>query len=590
MNQTRNPYLINKALKNFLLASVMTMAIGQLTTTVDGIIVSHLVSPDALSAITLFLPVNLVITAVTTLLAMGACIIATKAMGRRDKDAVNGILSTALMSVLFAGLCLGVVGFAFSDKIAWLLTQDEHLYPLLVPYLRVMLGCALAMMLNTFFNQCVQIDGFPKRVTMAMAIIGVTNILFDLVLVNIWGIVGSAIATILSFLFAIAFQSTHLFRKQSGIRFHLGLSGLSKYLGPNLIQGLPMLISNLVLTFLFFAMNNIVQGSLGHNGMFVMSVCMNIFMIGLMLSNGFGSTITSLGGFLYGQSDYSGVRFLVKRCLQAILLLTITFTVFVEVAPGVISSMFGANTPELQQLANDGLQVFILCIAPFCLVIAMSNHFQMIGKIALSPILILMIPVFLLSLMKLFAYLDPSPDATEHTPLLWYAFPVSSGLAFLCTFLLSEIIRFKERTTHMTLLTLLPLNQNNPTYELSIPNDETHFNQTIGNLKDIILQFCKDEKRINQISNSVEELLLNTLHHSGIKGNGHYSDLRFILADDRFTVSLKYEGRAFNPLLVSVENRKIGLNIVFGLCEELDYKYMYGQNMLYLTWTLLNEK
>lgn len=404
------------------------------------------------------------------------------------------------------------------------------------------------------------------------------------VLVTICGIVGSAIATILAYIFGTAFLCCHLFSKQSGIHFHLALSAFSKYLRPNLIQGLPMLISNIVLTTLFFAMNTIVQGNLGHNGMFVMSVCMNIFLIGLMLGNGFGSTITSLGGFLYGQRDYAGVRFLVNRCLQAILILTLAFTLFVEVAPGVITNLFGANTPELKLLVNDGLRVFILCLAPFCLIIAMANHFQMIGRIALSPILILMIPVFLLSLMKLFALLDPSPDTTRHTPLLWYAFPVSSGIVFLCAFLVSEIIRFKERPTPLTLLTLLPLNSSDQIHELSIPNDETHFNQTIGNLKDIISQFYMDEKRINQIANSVEELLLNTLQHSGIKDNGHYSDIRFIKTDDRFTVSLKYEGRTFNPLLLNADNRKLGLNIVFGLSDEVDYKYMYGQNMVYLSW------
>ena len=196
MKETRKPYLINQALKYFLIASVLTMAIGQLATTIDGIIVSHMVSPDALSAITLFLPMNLVITAFTTLLGIGACIIATKAIGRRDKDAVNGILSTALLSILAVGACFAVAGFVFGDKIALLLTQDEHLYPLLVPYLSVMTGCAVAMMLNTFFNECVEIDGFPKKVTKSMAIIGVTNILFDFVLVYFLGIVGSAIATI----------------------------------------------------------------------------------------------------------------------------------------------------------------------------------------------------------------------------------------------------------------------------------------------------------------------------------------------------------------------------------------------------------
>ena len=590
MDQNKNYYLIGKALRYFLFASVLTMAIGQLATTIDGIIVSHLVSPDALSAITLFLPINLVITAFTTLLGSGACIIATKAIGRRDKEAVSGILSTALTSILIAGVCFLVVGFGFGDKVAALLTQDAHMYPFLVPYLSVMMGCAVAIMLNNFFNQCVEIDGFPKKVTIAVTIIGVTNILLDLIFVSLWGILGSAIATILAYLFGTAFLFSHLFSKHSDIHFRIKWSGFRKYLGPNLLQGLPMLIGNLVLIFLFYAMNNIVQAKLGHNGMFVMSVCMNIFLVGLMLANGFGGTITSLGGFLYGQRDFAGVRYLVKKCLFAIMIIAISFSLFVEVVPGAISSLFGANTPELEQMVNAGLRAFIVCLAPFCLIIALANNFQMIGKVALSPIVILMIPVSLLSLMMLFAHLDPSPDATVRTPLLWYAFPVSGCLAFLCTFCIAEIIRLKERPNPLTHLTLLPLRDGAHLYELSIPNDRESFVQVIAHLKEILMQFCKEEQQINQICNSVEEVLLNTIEHSGIMGNGHYSDVRFVENDGQFTVAVKYEGRAFNPLNTTLQERKIGLSIVFGLAEEVDYKFMYGQNMVYLSWNKINKQ
>ena len=144
----RNAYLITKAMKNFLIASVLTMAINQLNTSVDGIIVSHLVGPDALSAVTLYLPVNLIVTALGTLLGIGATIIAAKAIGRRDKEAVSGILSTALASLILAGICLGIAGFAFADVITGWLTQDEHLYPQLRAYLSVMLGLGLMPMLN----------------------------------------------------------------------------------------------------------------------------------------------------------------------------------------------------------------------------------------------------------------------------------------------------------------------------------------------------------------------------------------------------------------------------------------------------------
>ena len=46
MREGLNTYLTTRAMRSFLIASVLTMAINQLNTTVDGIIVSHLIGPD----------------------------------------------------------------------------------------------------------------------------------------------------------------------------------------------------------------------------------------------------------------------------------------------------------------------------------------------------------------------------------------------------------------------------------------------------------------------------------------------------------------------------------------------------------------
>lgn len=579
MNQTKNYYLVGKAFRNFLSASVLTMVINQLTSTVDGIIVSHLVGPDAFSAITLYLPVNLIVTALGTLLGIGACIIAAKAIGRRDKEAVSGILSTALGSLMVAGVCLGFVGFAFGDTVTELLTKEEPLRPHLQAYLTVMLGMGFVPMLNQFLGQCVDIDGFPIKVTRAVMLIFVSNIVLDFVLVGAldMGVRGSAIATILSYFIAILLYLIHIFGPQSDIRFRFSIKSFGKYIGQNLLQGLPLLISNVILVVLFYSMNSIVQGRLGHNGMFVMSLCVNIFMIGMMLSNGFGSAILSLGGFLYGQSDYSSVRFLVKRCMLAILIITLSFSVLVEVAPGLLSRLFGADTPGLESLANSGVRIFIVCLVPFCVVLTLANLYQVLGRIALSPIIVLSFPVVLLTSMKLFS-------GSENESMLWYAFPVSGIIVFLFATIVAEFIRLRSRPEKLTFLTLLPLADPDHLYEISLKNEKQCFIQFIESLSNVLTQFELDKDLQYKIRNGVEEALLNTIQHSGIEGNGHYSDLRMMQTEAKFTVSIKYEGRPFNPLTMEEEKKQIGMKILFGRCDEVDYKYMYGQNMMYLTW------
>ena len=146
----------------------------------------------------------------------------------------------------------------------------------------------------------------------------------------------------------------------------------------------------------------------------------------------------------------------------------------------------------------------------------------------------------------------------------------------------------KSRPKKFTSLTLLPMENLDQVYEVSLNNTTADFYETIGHLPEIMDSFVLDKAIKMQAVSGTEEILLNTIQHSGIEDNGHYSDLRMVKTDKIFTVSLKYEGRPFNPLILNEDDRKIGLRILFGQIKDIDYKYMYGQNMMYLSWAIEN--
>ena len=79
MSIARNSYLITKAMRNFLLASIFTMALAQVNTTVDGIIVSHLVAADAISVVNLYKTISLLITWFTPLRCISVSIVDARA-------------------------------------------------------------------------------------------------------------------------------------------------------------------------------------------------------------------------------------------------------------------------------------------------------------------------------------------------------------------------------------------------------------------------------------------------------------------------------------------------------------------------------
>ena len=72
MAEKRNSYLVSKALKSFMFASILAALAQQVATTTDAIVVSHLIGPDAMSAVNLVMPVLSLCTCIGYLFGMGA--------------------------------------------------------------------------------------------------------------------------------------------------------------------------------------------------------------------------------------------------------------------------------------------------------------------------------------------------------------------------------------------------------------------------------------------------------------------------------------------------------------------------------------
>ena len=75
MAEKRNSYLVSKALKSFMFASILAALAQQVATTTDAIVVSHLIGPDAMSAVNLVMPVLSLCTCIGYLFGMGGSVV-----------------------------------------------------------------------------------------------------------------------------------------------------------------------------------------------------------------------------------------------------------------------------------------------------------------------------------------------------------------------------------------------------------------------------------------------------------------------------------------------------------------------------------
>lgn len=579
MSFERNSYLTTRAMKNFLIASILTMAVQQFNITLNGIIVSHLVGPDALSAINLYQPVSLAVTSFATLFGIGATIIASRAIGRREMDKVDKILSTAVTSILVVGVLLTICVLACQDAVVSLICHEERLEPYFRSYLLAMISFAVVSMMNVVTNQMVSIDGQPQLVTKSVSISAVINML--LVILFAWGlnlgIASAAFSTICAQVVNILLLSKYIFSKRSSYNINPIRSFSMSYLGANFKQGLPLIISNMVLMIMFLMLNNIIQDKQGADGIFVMSVCVNLLSLGMMFANGMGSTALSVGGFLNGQRDYQGLRILISQCMKLLVGSLLVIAVVVQVYPDFITLLFGANSQELIAYTNSSLRIFVWMLPTILLVIFLANVYQMLGYLALTPLIVLTFPLVLIPSMYVWGDMGDGS-------LIWYAFPETGLLVLLLAFVITEVIRYRKKD--VAHLTLVPTKDVENCYDISVEANRESMAASLANLDTYLAGLGIGSELQLAVRHCIEEVTLNIVEHSGKNMEHHYFDIHTNFMDGVLEVIVKDDGRAFDPVALPEEERGSGLKILHGLCSNIDYKFMYGQNLTIMSWTI----
>ena len=95
--QRRNSYLIGKAFKSYIVASVLTVASTQVANIVDAAIVGNLIGPEALASVNLCKPVLQAFFSFSCLYVASATMMAGVAIGQGDKRKADKFFSFAVV-------------------------------------------------------------------------------------------------------------------------------------------------------------------------------------------------------------------------------------------------------------------------------------------------------------------------------------------------------------------------------------------------------------------------------------------------------------------------------------------------------------
>ena len=541
MELQRNPFLINRALSKFLMASVFSAVAIQLAAMIDSIIVANFVGPDAMSAISVCMPVMGIIVNIGYLISMGGTLLISKAIGENNMEHGSHIAAVAVVLLMSAGLVLVL-----------------ELVPLFI-YNAV---CGFT-----------EADGHPQVVTRAVIIAGIANVLLDLLFVGVfhWGISGAMYATVGSDLIVVAILCRHLY-----LRCHMPSKGFLSISREIFAEGIPLTVGDMALMSGFMVLNSAIIYKLGSSSMFIWSVCMEIFDFVMIALSGVETSMVSIGGFLTGDEDVTGLRMMVRRILSIVCSVIILFTLAILIAPQAVAMLFGARGDESIDSLSMALRIFSLCLLPIGVMNVMRVVFQLLGYRFASGALFTSQMFFIDLIILAFIFFFPS--------IVWWGFPISSVLMLAMMF--AYTLYYHHRDKELSPFTLIPKRSHDSSLDFSVPYQVEALGESLERIHQYVTSNPKMQSRTNDIMLTCEEIMKNIIEHSKGDVLKWSFDVHLRYTDDQISFIIKDAGSAFNPLEhlpqcnQDLDNPQFGIRIISSMCEKLSYKHMWGQNIL----------
>ena len=422
MENQRNTYLISRALKSFVVASILTAATAQLASTLDAIVLAQFVSQEAMSALSLIMPVTTFVSCLGILMAFGANALAARTIGRHDLKRASVIFSTAVWSILSIGLFFSLLIYAGVPVVMDIVTDEPVLRALPAEYLRVYSLGAWLEMLSYALCLFVATDGHPRLVTLAVSVGALVNVVVDVLAVAVfgWGIQGIAAGTLAQYAVNVLILSRYFRRPACSYRL-IWPRERWRQLWANVKDGAPVTISNILMSVSILLIGNICYDALGERGFFFWSVCLQMLLISAVFINGVMEALFAIGGIMLGEHDLRGLNLLARRCLTGISLL-VALLIGVMWIPDVVGILFGVEDPEEMARLNHVLRIFSPDLLTFALTLILVATYQVLEREVLSIVTVVSQLTLVVAAVWLFACHAPGH--------VWYAFPLTGAFSW----------------------------------------------------------------------------------------------------------------------------------------------------------------
>ena len=447
MNQSTSNSFGSESIGKLLIIQAAPASIGilvmSLNILVDTIFVGHWIGSQAIAAINVVLPVSFFIAALGMAIGIGGSSIISRALGASEKSKALKTFGNQVTMTIILTLTLVFFGLYYIDNIIPVFGGKGTIFEPAKIYYQIVLYGVPFLALSMMGNAIIRAEGKPKYAMYAMMIPSITNLVLDILLINVMdmGMIGAAWATTGSYMLCFIFIFWFFISKNSEMKISLVHFKLQRSIVSEISNlGSVTLSRQAIVSITYLLMNNILFDFGGETSVTSYAIVSRMLMFALFPIFGITQGFIPIAGYNYGAQNYDRVKQAIRTAIiYAVVMASLVFVLLIGF-PELITRMFTTDPLVIEKTPTAMRWVF--AATPIIAVqLIGAAYFQAAGKA---------IPALLLTLSRQGFFFIP---LIFILPLwygelgVWMAFPVSDVLSTLVT----AYILYREVSVKLTL-------------------------------------------------------------------------------------------------------------------------------------------
>jgi Na+-driven multidrug efflux pump/anti-sigma regulatory factor (Ser/Thr protein kinase) len=583
--QEANAKMVTRLLFHLLPVQVLLAAVGAVNGIVSSFFASNYVGIDAMSAVGLYAPLNMLITAISTILIGGSVILCGKYLGQNQQEKMQNVFSLDLMVTTLIGIAFIILFIVFAVfDLTGFITRDAAVRPLFNRYLLGQAIGVIPLMFGNSFASFLSLENMKRRTLVATVAYIIVNVLLNFLFVKMLHMeaFGLALASSLGLWVFFGIQAAYFLSGRSHLRF--SRRGLAWGESRDIVRiGLPGAASYMYQTARGLIVNWLLEIFVGSVGVSAFAAANNLMAIFWSLPTGMLAVSRILISVSVGEEDRQTLTDVMRVMFRRFLpLMAVICAMIIACAIPLTRIFFQDPAEPVYLMTAWGFRILPLCM-PFSII---CMHFTCYGQASDKQ-----------GLVHLLALLDGVVCVAGFTALLIpgigmnsvYIANVLNGVATTLAVLLYALIKNKRLPRNMEELMVIPASFGVPA--------EARMDLSVRSVEDVVSvarrvqRFCLDRgipaRSAYLAGLSMEEMAGNVMEHGFTKDRkSHTADLRVVHKDRDVILRIKDDCVPFDP---KDRNRitegddptkNIGIRMIYRIMNDITYENLLGLNVL----------